>query len=200
MTSLQEIENFLDIEIGDKRLRPGKKNPNKNKYYYYPDKYYIVMLTRGMWMIAEDCKKTRRLLRLHIWYISTNGYVTTRVNQTTKSWHQRYLKYEKGLVVDHINNKKFDNQHENLRITTYSNNNRNRVLNKRNTSGKQGVCRCTTKTNGNTFAYWRASICIDGGKRSRKDFSVKKLGDVEAKRQATKWRRQKETEFGYLGD
>ena len=34
MTSLNEIENFLNIEIGDKRIRAGKKYENKNKYYY----------------------------------------------------------------------------------------------------------------------------------------------------------------------
>ena len=41
MATLQEIQDFLDIEIGDKRLRPGKKYKNKNKYYYYEDQYYI---------------------------------------------------------------------------------------------------------------------------------------------------------------
>ena len=63
MTSLERIQNFLNIEIDNRRLRNGKKKHNKNCYYYYKDLYYIVKLTKDHWMIAEDNNKTRQLLR-----------------------------------------------------------------------------------------------------------------------------------------
>ena len=76
MATLQEIQDFLDIEIGDKRLKDGKKYKHKNRYYYYEQSYYIVELTKGKWMIAEDCRTTRKLLRKHCWYYN-QGYAKT---------------------------------------------------------------------------------------------------------------------------
>ena len=196
MASLAEIESLLNIEIGDKRLKDGKKKANKNRYYYYEQSYYIVELTQGKWMICEDCRTTRKLLRKHYWSVS-HGYAMTNFNRSTKkSWHQLYLKYEKGLVTDHINNKRFDNRHDNLRIVTYQMNNRNRSKQTNNTSGKQGVYRCTTSG----YRYWRVQIIDNRGKRISKLFSIKKFGDDEAYRIACEWREQKEQELGYIGD
>lgn len=197
MTTLQEIENFLNIEIGDKRLKDGKKHKNKNRYYYYEQAYYIVELTQGKWMICEDCRTTRRLLRIHCWrYGSKDGYARTNFGNGTRDWHQMYLKYKKGLLTDHINNQRFDNRHENLRVTTYSGNSRNRTKPSNNTSGKQGIYKIIRKN----ISYYRSRIVNDLGKRVEKIFNIKKLGEDEAKRQAIAWRRQKEQEFGYIGD
>ena len=79
MATLNEIQAFLNIEICDKRLKDGKKHKNKNQYYYYEQAYYIVMLTKDKWMIAEDCKKSRVLLRTYCWSTCSNDYDTTRV-------------------------------------------------------------------------------------------------------------------------
>ena len=193
MATLQEIQDFLDIEIGDKRLRPGKKYKNKNKYYYYEDQYYIVMLTKGKWMIAEDCKKTRRLLRVFCWH-HNDGYV--RNSPGKRFWHQQFLNYENQLVCDHINNSKFDNRFDNLRIVTQEANMRNKLKYSNNTSGKQGICRDKTK---NGYQYWRARI-FDNNKEMSKRFSIDKYGEEEAKQLAIEWRTQKEQEFGYIGD
>ena len=65
MTSLINIRNILNIENIDKPLRDGKKKVSKNRYYYFKDLYYIIALTKGRWMITEDCRKTRQLLRLY---------------------------------------------------------------------------------------------------------------------------------------
>lgn len=35
MASLLEIQNHLNIEIGDKKLSPGRKREDKNRYYRY---------------------------------------------------------------------------------------------------------------------------------------------------------------------
>ena len=200
MATLQEIQDLLDIEIGDKRLRPGKRIPEKNRYYYYENSYYIVELTQGKWVICEDCRTTRKLLRKYSWRVAPHGYALTNIERTTKCWHQLYLKYRKGLIADHINNKRFDNRHENLRVTTYAGNMRNKTKRTDNTSGKQGVSRAKQKKNGHTYHYWDARIVDNDGRVKVKLFSIDKLGDAEAKRQSIAWRRQKEQEFGYIGD
>ena len=59
MADLNEIENHLNIEIGDRKLRNGRKYPRKNKYYRYDD-FYIVSLTQGKWMIVDNDMKNRK--------------------------------------------------------------------------------------------------------------------------------------------
>jgi len=153
MATLQQIQAFLNIEIGDKKLRDGKKYKNKNQYYYYEQAYYIVKLTQDKWMIAEDCQKTRKLLRKHCWHVDNDGYAKTNVDKSLKCWHQLFYKYEDGLMADHINNKRFDNRHDNIRIVTASENSRNRSINSNNTSGKQGVYHHTDKKT--NLHYWK---------------------------------------------
>jgi hypothetical protein len=196
MTTLQEIENLLDIEIGDTRLRNGKKIRDKNKYYYYADQYYIVMLTHGKWMIVEDCKQTRRLLRLHCWYKGYQ-YPQCSFEKRTKFWHQKFLTYEKGWVCDHINRHRYDNRSDNLRTVTVTKNNRNKTKDKRNTSNKQGL-RIRVSKNGNH--HYQSRINDNNGNRICKSFSSNVFGHDEAKRLATEWRKQKEEELGYMGD
>ena len=58
MTSLLNIEAFLNIQIGARKLRDGKRKKNKNQFYWYEELYYIVKLAKDMWVIMEDCRKT----------------------------------------------------------------------------------------------------------------------------------------------
>jgi hypothetical protein len=197
MTTLNNIEAFLEIEIGDKILKDGKKYKNKNNYYYYNQFYYIIKLTQDMWIIAEDCNKTRKLLKKYCWYTHNCGYAQTNVDNSTKKWHQLFFNYECGLVADHINNKKFDNRSDNIRIVTSSENSRNTTINKNNTSGKQGVQHCIDKKTG--LQYWKVVIIDNNCKKIAKYFSIKKLGNDVAKRQATEYRKQLEIQFGYIG-
>ena len=150
MATLNEIENFLNIELADRRLRPGKMQVGINKYYYYENMYYIVELSQGKYMICSDNKETRQLLKSYWWRVSTDGYAKTSANNTTKQYHQLYLHYEEGLVCDHANRKRFDNRHDNLRVVTRRQNNRNMTTQKTNTSGKTGVSRYTR----NNVSYW----------------------------------------------
>lgn len=197
MSTLNEIETLLNIEIDHKRLKDGKKRKNKNQYYYYEQAYYIVKLTQGKWMIAEDCRTTRKLLRNHCWCIS-HGYAMTNVGKISKYWHQKFLNYEQGLVCDHINRHRFDNRAENLRVITYQQNSRNMTKRLDNTSGKQGVSRWTHKQTG--LSYWRVKIKDNNSKLIAKLFSIKNLGDAEAKRQAIAKRIELEELYGYDGE
>jgi hypothetical protein len=198
MSTLNNIEAFLNLEIGDKKLKDGKKKINKNQYYYYEQFYYIIKLTKDKWMIAEDCQKTRKLLNKHCWRTDKDGYARTSVDKSTKFWHRLFFNYEDGLVADHINNKNFDNRIDNIRIVTTRENNLNRTISSNNTSGKQGVYQFLDKRT--CLHYWMVAITDNNGKKIQKCFSVKKLGNEEAKRRAIEIRKQLEIQYGYIGD
>ena len=193
MTSLQNIETFLNIEIGEKTLRNGKKYPNKNQYYYYEDNYYIVKLTQDKWMIVEDCRKTRKLLKENCWYFNSRGYAKTVKMNKLIAYHQLFLNYERGLCADHINNHRYDNRSDNFRIVSHRENCKNKLKYINNTSGKQGVSK---KGNG----HWISNIANNEGKRITKHFSIKKLGNEEAYNRAVQHRKDLEQEYGYIGD
>jgi hypothetical protein len=198
MATLNEIELLLNIELCDRVLRNGKRKDNKNQYYYFREQYYIVKLTRNKWMIIDDCRKSRKMLIKHTWYYGNHGYAMTNIDNTRKSYHQCSLNYEKPNVADHINNKRFDNRFDNLRIVTPKENSRNTTKQINNTSGKQGVCHFTDKRR--VLHYWKAYIKDNNSKRIEKYFSIKKLGDAEAFRQAVEKRKELEILYGYIGD
>ena len=103
--------------------------------------------------------------------------------------------------ADHIDRNSLNNDRTNLQWTTSSGNSRNRTKNSKNTSGKQGVSRWTDKRNGlNCQDYWKALIRDNDHKVISKVFSIKKLGDEEAKRQAIEYRKELEILYGYIGD
>jgi hypothetical protein len=100
--------------------------------------------------------------------------------------------------ADHIDRNNQNNDKTNLRWTTSIGNNQNKTRYKNNKSGKQGVCRFTNKRLG--LHYWKVNITDNDGKNIQKEFSIKKLGDVEAKRQSIEYRKQLEIKYGYNGD
>ena len=114
MASLEEIQNYLNIDLTNRRLREGKKNLLKNRYYYYRNKYYIVELSQNMYSILEDCRITRNLLENYVWCV-LNNYTATNIDKTTKYFHQLSQNYNIG-VADHINGHKYDNRLQNIRI------------------------------------------------------------------------------------
>ncbi len=61
-----------------------------------------------------------------------------------------------GYCIDHIDHNKTNNRIENLRIVTHSENMKNQIKRKNNTSGKMGVY--WKKAN----KKWASEICIDG--------------------------------------
>lgn len=69
-----------------------------------------------------------------------------------KPLHRIIMNCPKGKVVDHINHNGLDNRKENLRICNVADNNRNRSLSSRNTSGYTGIS-WSTKMN-----KWKVSL------------------------------------------
>ena len=202
MTSLEIIENLLDIEIGERKLRNGRKHPDKNRYYRY-DNYYIMKLSgnKNLWCIVDNTREMRKLLRLHYWYPTINNthpsaYVRTSVKGKHQRLHRKLMNNPEGLVVDHINRKSFDNRRENLRIVTQKQNLRNRSIGKNNKTGHTGVSR---SENGK-YPCFCARICNNDGIQISKSFSIKRYGEEEAKRLAIQKRKAWEQEYQYQGE
>jgi hypothetical protein len=191
MTTLQEIQNHLNIVI-DNVLCRGWKKPNKNRYYRYND-YLIVELTKGKWMIVSNSYAVKRLLRLRVWSFHSMGYACACVDNTIKLFHQVYLNYDDGLIADHINRCKFDNRFENLRTVTHRQNMRNRTKMSNNTSGMTGVSENTI----NGYPYCICQIRNNHNKTLSKYYRTDKLGRAEALRQAVAQRQLWVQEFGY---
>lgn len=61
--------------------------------------------------------------------------------------------------VDHIDGNSLNNAWENLRATTHSGNQKNMRMNKLNTTGVQGVCKCSKS------GKYRAYVTVDGKQR-----------------------------------
>ena len=101
-------------------------------------------------------------------------------------------------LVDHIDRNPQNNDRTNLRWTTLIGNGHNKTISKNNTSGKQGVSRWTAKRA--NLRYWKVQIHDNDGKMISKVFSIKTLGEDEAKRQAIECRKQLEVQYGYIGD
>ena len=98
MTTLKNIEKLLKIDLSNKQLRDGKKRSDKNKFYWFSKKYYIVKL-QGFdnWCVMSSNKNTRELLRKYIWYSAPTGYVLTTVYPKDE---KRYALFLHKLIID----------------------------------------------------------------------------------------------------
>ena len=98
MTSLNKIEELLNIEIGDKVLRKGRVYDEKNRYYWYRNEYYIVNIGDDKWVIMSSNDHTRELLDDYIWWY-LNGYAISREGKA-----RTFVKLHRKLMnVDGVN-------------------------------------------------------------------------------------------------
>ena len=67
MADLNEIEEFLNIDLTNVRLRHGKKRKNKNRYYWFRNQFYIIQVHGDKWFIMSSNDRTREILRNNIW-------------------------------------------------------------------------------------------------------------------------------------
>lgn len=195
MASLQEIEEYLNIELGNVQLCSGKRKEQKNNYYYFKDQYYIIKLSHDKWMIIDDSNDSRKLLRNHIFY-SSRGYGSTNIDNKIIGYHRLISKCPNDKIPDHINRKIYDNRSSNIRNVEKIFNDRNRSTYKNNTSNKQGVSKCKTKN----YEYWKVKITDNDLNIITKLFSIKKYGDDTSKNMAIQERKRLENIYGYIGE
>ena len=93
--------------------------------------------------------------------------------------------------IDHIDRVRTNNNSNNLRFCTRSQNQRNTKMHLTNTSGIKGVS--FERTNN----AWQVQWNDIQGKHKTKNFSIKKYGE-ESKQMAIDYRKLKEQECGYL--
>lgn len=91
------------------------------------------------------------------------------------SLHRLITNCPKGMVIDHINHNGLDNRKSNIKICTVMQNNRNRLLNSKNTSGVTGVSWC------NKMQKWKVTLQSNGKSLHGGYFS-----DIEEAKQARK--------------
>jgi HNH endonuclease len=105
-------------------------------------------LNQYRWQLQKNSKKGAL-------YASRGDYSTGRLRGL--SMHREILGLERGdpRQADHINGDGLDNRRSNLRIATNSQNQMNKGLLCRNTSGHKGVCWDRKKRK------YRVAICID---------------------------------------
>ena len=192
MADLNEIEEYLDIDMTNKRLRHGKKHHEKNPYYWFRHRFYIIQVHGDKWFVMSSNNRTRELLRDHTWSSNDRAYIRTSVNKKHKKLHRVLMREPNELVVDHINRRVYDNRLENLRIVTHRQNSRNTSINKNNTSGITGV-----RVEHNAYTV---RITNNDGVRLSKSFSIKKYGQERAKELAVAQRNLWKQEFDYQGE
>lgn len=115
--------------------------------------YGIGYTSKGeeFWFDLEDYDK----IKDYNWYIDTKGYV--RTSNPSRRMHRIILELEdKNIMVDHIHKNKFDNRKSELRIATNSQNQMNRDIPSKNTSGFRGISWHKNKQ------AWIAQIGVNG--------------------------------------
>lgn len=162
----------------------------------------IPIVNQTIFALVDDEDEAKVLA--HRWYLNSFGYAFTRLKtpgnkrKTTVPMHRLIMGAPKGLEVDHKFGHRLDNRKSQLRIVTSHANNLNpQRLNKRNSSGVQGVywARRARK--------WRAQIKFNSRLIYLGDFSSK--GDAIAARKAGEekyWHpvlAKCEKDFGYSG-
>jgi len=186
-----EIENKLNIVVGDRDIQGGMCKPMKNRYYNINDEFLVIEFKHDRHIVFSNDMKSRELLSGYVWFIQTDGYA---YNNNVGLFHKNYLNYADELVADHINRLRYDNRFSNLRVVTVRQNNRNKTKRITNTSGKNGV------SFNPGMQAWVARIYNNNNEQIKKCFSVGRYGDEQAKRLAIEQRLAWEREFNYTGE
>jgi len=159
---------------------------DKNKEYILmfckPDKYTII--DKETWYVLKSEYNTIS------WYIGKNGYATRTINDDNKFvyLHQLIMNYVgkgKGQdSIDHINQNKLDNRISNLRITTQSEQNKNRIKVKRHSNARELPAEINEKDIPKFCVYYKE--CYNKEKKLfREFFTIEGHPKQDGKRQAT---------------
>lgn len=109
-----------------------------------------------------------RLTNKQVGYKYTNGYLQYRIDHHVYGVHRIAWALHYGenpaQQIDHINNDHADNRIENLRLADNSQNNSNKLLDKRNKSGVKGVFRVKWSDRVTKTSKWRVDVGHSGGR------------------------------------
>jgi len=113
-----------------------------------------IELTQNKYAIVDDGDYD--YLNQWKWYCSKDNYAQRIDNKLNKTilMHRVIMNPPSHLHIDHINRNGLNNQKENLRVCTRTQNNGNRRISKHNTSNIKGVSWHKTSKK------WRGTICI----------------------------------------
>jgi len=106
----------------------------------------------------EKFKNFSWFLIKNVYKSSSYYYVTRSNNGKPCKLHREIMGSPKGLMIDHINHDTLDNRKCNLRVCTHQDNQRNRNLNKNNTTGFKGV----TYHKHKEYIYYVAQLYLNG--------------------------------------
>ena len=188
--NLQEVSNLLNIDFTAMELQSGFNKLSKNQYYITPNNFVVKLSNNDKWMIVSSHQAVINLLQSHIWHCHNQGYAGTNIRGTIKLFHQMYIRYGQGLVIDHMNHHKCDNRFENLKVCTYQQNSRN--MKKRAETLTTGVCMQICGTTNYVVSYINSNE-----KQIKKYYNIDKFGAEECMRLAINQRKFWERQFGY---
>ena len=130
-----------------------------------------------IWVDDEDYEEMNK----HLWhcdkdkYARRNSKTSENRGNVTVSMHREIMNPPKEMVVDHRNHKTFDNRKENLRICTHKENQWNKKVCIKNTSGVVGV-------------YWYKKNIhlgyfhdLDDAIKARREAEIKYYGEFQNK-------------------
>ena len=129
---------------------------NRNNIYKVEDGIVYVYRMNGEYVFCADAEDIP-LFDMWSWHLDNKGYTVGGSGSKGKMYkvHRLIMPCPDGMTIDHISRDKSDNRKANLRICSYSENNKNKGLFKNNTSGAKGVF--WDKTNHS----WRAVIGVN---------------------------------------
>jgi hypothetical protein len=149
-----------------------KLKTNKKGFYSLVDDNLFDELNKFHWTLRCSNKK---------YYVHRCVYDKKTKKGKDISLHHSILKPPKGFVIDHIDNNGLNNQINNLRICTHSQNMMNRRMNITNKTGYKGVIIIK-----NLKRKFRAQIGLNGKRKRIGDYlTAEEAGrayDVEAKK------------------
>lgn len=166
---------------GEFANKPIRTLPDESEIEYMPVKprglrfmdlpIGVIPLTQGKFALVDD--DDWDWLIQYTWAYS-NGYAVTTINKKSAYMHRLIMGIEsQDLLVDHINRDRCCNYRQNLRIVSDSENNVNRSIDSRNTSGYIGVY--FKKENG----YYVADFQYKGQRFTKGGFGTAKDAAVE---------------------
>lgn len=101
-------------------------------------KPYRTVTVKGKPFLIDD--EDFSVFEASTWNVNSHGYLIGR-GKRPPLFHRVIMGEPRGMAVDHINRKVWDNRRCNLRVCTRAENAKNRGIGKNNTTGYKGVYR-----------------------------------------------------------